>query len=180
MEFRRVLFRSASNTEQVRQFSDSQAYGAKFLNETRFQYIRDRNNQMPQSLAPTLAVQGAFTGGGNNIGINRDSQDHYEFQDYLHISAGPHDLNVGGRLRAIRDSNYSTANFNGQFTFASLPAYQLPVQGMANGLSPSAIRAAGGGASLFSQTQGKPNITVTMFDAGLYAERSEERRVGKE
>ena len=161
---------NSSNTEQVLQFSDSQAYGAKFLNETRFQYIRDRNNQMPQSLAPTLAVQGAFTGGGNNIGINRDSQDHYEFQDYLHISAGPHDLNVGRRLRAIRDSNYSTANFNGQFTFASLAAYQLTVQGMANGLSPSAIRAAGGGASLFSQTQGKPNITVTMFDAGLYAE----------
>ncbi len=161
---------SSSNTEQVLQFSDSQAYGAKILNETRFQYVRDRNNQNPQSTAPTLAVQGAFTGGGNNVGINRDAQDHYEFQDYLHISRGPHDLNMGGRIRAIRDSNYSTANFNGQYTFASLAAYQATVQGMAAGLSPAAIRAAGGGASLFSQTEGTPNIAVTLADTGLYAE----------
>ena len=161
---------SSSNTEQVLQFSDSQAYGAKLLNETRFQYIRDRNNQTPVSTDPTLAVQGAFTGGGNNVGINRDNQDHYELQDYLHISRGPHDWNLGGRLRAIRDSNYSTANFNGQYTFASLSAYQVTAQGLASGLTPAQIRAAGGGASLFSQSEGTPNIAVTMADAGLYAE----------
>ena len=161
---------ASSNTEQILQFSDAQAYGAKLLNETRFQYIRDRNNQTPQSVAPTLAVQGAFTGGGNNVGINRDNQDHYELQNYLHISRGPHDFNLGGRLRGIRDSNYSTANFNGQYTFSSLAAYQTTVQGLANGLSPSAIRAAGGGASLFSQSEGIPNIAVTMADIGLYAE----------
>jgi hypothetical protein len=161
---------SSTNTEQTLQFSDSQAYGAKLLNETRFQYIRDRNNQTPVSIDPTLAVQGAFTGGGSNVGINRDNQDHYEFQDYLHISRGPHEWNMGGRLRAIRDSNYSTANFNGQYTFASLAAYQTTVQGMAAGLSPAAIRAAGGGASLFSQSEGTPNIAVALADLGLYAE----------
>ncbi len=161
---------SSSNTEQVLQFSDAQAYGAKLLNETRFQYIRDRNNQTPQTIAPTLAVQGAFTGGGSNVGINRDNQDHYEFQDYLHISRGPHDWNMGGRLRAIRDSNYSTANFNGQYTFSTLAAYQATVQGMAGGLTPAQIRAAGGGASLFSQTEGTPNIAVALADIGLYAE----------
>ena len=79
-------------------------------------------------------MQGAFTGGGNNVGINRDNQDHYEFQDYLHISRGPHDWTMGARLRAIRDANYSTANFNGQYTFASLAAYQATVQGQASGL----------------------------------------------
>ncbi len=161
---------SSTNTEQVLQFSDSQAYGAKLLNETRFQYIRDRNNQTPVETTPTLAVQGAFTGGGNNVGINRDNQDHYEFQDLLHISRGPHDWSLGGRVRAMRDSNYSTANFNGQYTFASLSAYQATVQGQAAGLTAAQIRAAGGGASLFSQTEGIPNIAVTMADAGLYAE----------
>ena len=161
---------NSTNTEQVLQFSDSQAYGARILNETRFQYIRDRDNQTPQSTTPTLAVQGAFTGGGNNTGINRDNQDHYEFQNYIHIDFGAHDLNLGARLRTIRDSNYSTAGFNGQYTFASLAAYQATLQGMAAGLSPQAIRAAGGGASLFSQTEGTPNIAVSLFDAGLYAE----------
>ena len=161
---------SGSNTEQILQFSDDQAYGAKLLNETRFQYIRDRNLQTPVSIDPTLVVQGAFTGGGNNVGINRDNQDHYEFQDYLHISRGAHDWSMGARLRAIRDANYSTANFNGQYTFSSLAAYQATVEGQAAGLTPGQIRAAGGGASLFSQTEGTPNVAVTMADAGLYAE----------
>lgn len=158
------------NMHQGLQFSDAQAYGAHVLNETRFQYIRDRNYQSPQSLAPTLAVQGAFTGGGNNIGVNRDNQDHYELQDYLRISHKQHDLNMGGRLRAMRDSSYSTGNFNGRYTFATLAAYQITMQGLQNGMGSEAIRAAGGGASMFSQTLGTPGFAVAMADVGLYAE----------
>ena len=161
---------NSTATEQVLQFSDTQAYGAKVINETRFQYIRDRNNQISQNLSPTIAVQGAFTGGGNNLGVTRDNQDHYEFQDYLQIDAGKHDLNVGVRVRSIRDANDSTANFNGQFTFASLDAYQITQQGIANGLSPAAIRAMGGGASLFSQTEGTPKVAVSVIDTGIFAE----------
>ena len=161
---------NSENTEQVLQFSDTQAYGAKVVNETRFQYIRDRNNQTAQNLTATIAVQGAFTGGGSNLGVNRDNQDHYEFQDYLQVTEGNHDLNLGGRLRELRDSNYSTANFNGQYTFASLTAYQITEQGLKSGMTPAQIRAAGGGASLFSQTEGAPGIAVSVFDAGLYAE----------
>ena len=41
---------------------------------------------------------------------------------------------------------------------------------MASGLTPAQIRAAGGGASLFSQTEGTPNIAVALADVGLYAE----------
>jgi hypothetical protein len=160
----------STNTEQVLQFSDTQSYGAKIVNETRFQYMRDRNNQLAQTFAPTVSVQGAFTGGGNSQGITRDNQDHYELQDYLQIEQGKHDLNIGGRFRAVRDSNYSTANFNGQFTFASLNAYQITEQGLQSGLTPAAIRAAGGGASQFSQTQGTPSIAVSVLDLGLFAE----------
>lgn len=160
----------SNSTEQVLRISDTQTYGAKVLNDTRFQYIRDRNNQSAQTQGPTIAVQGAFTGGGGNQGTSRDNQDHYEFQDYASISAGTHDVNFGGRLRAMRDSNYSTANFNGQYTFASLAAYQITEQGIKNGLTPAAIRAAGGGASMFSQTEGTPSIAVTLIDTGLYAE----------
>ena len=160
----------STQTEQVLQFTDSQAWSPKVLNEVRFQYTRDRNSQIPQSLVPTLVVQGAFTGGGNNVGVNRDAQDHYELQDVLRINHGTHDLTIGGRLRVIRDSNYSTANYNGQFTFATLSAYQITQQGMKEGWTPAQIRAAGGGASLFSQTMGTPGIVVSMADAGIFAE----------
>ena len=160
----------STQMEQVLQVTDSQAWSDKVLNEVRFQYTRDRNNQTPQSTAPTLAVQGAFTGGGNNAGIQRDAQDHYELQDVLRINHGTHDITIGGRLRALRDSNYSTANYNGQYTFATLSAYQITMQGMQEGWTPAQIRAAGGGASLFSQTMGTAGIAVSMADAGIFAE----------
>ncbi len=161
---------NSNNTEQSLQFSDSQIYGVHLLNETRFQYIRDRDRQTPETLAPTIVVQGGFTGGGSNLGLNNDAQDHYELQNYAQSTRGKHTVDFGIRLRETRDSNYSTANFNGQYTFSTLTAYQITQQGMAQGWTPAQIRAAGGGASLFSQTSGRPSIVVNVFDAGLYAE----------
>ena len=161
---------NSDNTEQSLQISDAQAYGPHVINETRFQYIRDRNNQTPMDTTPTIVVQGGFTGGGNNTGVNRDKQDHYEFQDRVQIERGKHNVNVGVRLRDVRDANISTANFNGEYTFASIGAYQITEQGLNDGLTPAQIRAEGGGASLFSQTRGTPAIVVSVFDAGIYAE----------
>ena len=161
---------NTDDTEQVLQFSDTQTYGAKLLNETRFQYIRDRDRQTPQTFGPTIVVQGGFTGGGSNLGVNNDAQDHYELQNYVQRSHGKHTIDFGGRFRALRDSNDSTANFNGQYTFASLTAYQITEQGMQAGWTPTQITAAGGGPSLYSQTTGKPAIAVSVLDVGLYAE----------
>ena len=160
----------SSNVEQSLQLTDSQAWSPNFLNELRFQYIRDRNRQTPQNLGPTIMVQGGFTGGGSNLGLNNDAQDHYELQNYAQTSRGKHTIDFGVRLRNTRDSNTSTANFNGQYTFASLTAYQITEQGIANGSTPAQIRANGGGASLFAQTAGRPGIVVNVFDMGLYGE----------
>lgn len=160
----------SNRTEQSLQFSDSQVYGANLLNETRFQYIRDRNRQTPQNGGPTIVVQGGFTGGGSNLGVSQDNQDHYELQDYVQTTRKKHTIDFGARLRFTRDANNSTANFNGQYTFASLTAYQVMEQGLANGWTPAQIAAAGGGPSLFSQTTGKSSMVVGVFDAGLYAE----------
>jgi hypothetical protein len=63
------------------QISDTQILGANLINETRFQYIRQRENQTPLDTTPTITVQGAFTGGGSNDGTNRDNQDHYELHN---------------------------------------------------------------------------------------------------
>ena len=126
----------SNNTEQVLQFSDSQTYGVKLLNETRFQYIRNRSRQTPQTFGPTIVVQGGFTGGGSNLGFNNDAQDHYELQNYVQTSRGKHTIDFGARFRALRDSNDSNSNFNGQYTFASLTAYQITEQGIAGRLDP--------------------------------------------
>ena len=109
------------NQESTVQVSDTQVLGQYLVNETHFEYIRDRDNQLPQNATPTVTVQGAFTGGGNNDGTVRDNQDHYVLQDYVTMARGPHSIRFGARLRAIRDANYSTAGFNGNYTYASRP-----------------------------------------------------------
>ena len=155
-------------TEQTLQLSDTQLLGSKVVNETRFQYLRDRINQTPAYTDATLNVQGAFVGGGNSQGYNLDAQDHYELQNYTSMLVGKHMFKFGGRLRALRDSSYANSNFNGMFTFNSLDAYQTTEQGLANGLTPVQIRAAGGGAGQFSITYGTPSTVVTWYDVGLY------------
>ena len=111
------------NQENTLQLSDTQVLSDKVINETRFQYIRDRDNQTPLFTTPTITVQGAFTGGGNNWGTVRDAQDHYELQNYTTAALGTHTLRFGARLRAVRDSNESTAGFNGNYTYQSLNSY---------------------------------------------------------
>lgn len=160
-------------------FTDIEAWSPKILNEVRFQYMHQNSSSTPVSTGTTVSVQGAFTGGGSGGNGSRDTQEHYELNDLLHITRGPHDIDLGGRLRVVNDSNYSTGNYNGSYTFSSLAAYQITKQALQacqdspsspDCLTPTQIRAAGGGASLFSQTSGTPTIAVSMADAGLFAE----------
>ncbi len=161
---------NSTSTAQTLQVGNTEIIGPHMINETRFQYIRTRLNQASVSSAPTLVVQGSFNGGGNPAGNSRDNQDRYEFQDYFSLEHGKHFLRAGARYRLLREANLSTGNYNGQYTFPSLAAYQITQQGLAAGLSPAQIRANGGGASQFNLTAGVPTATVLTGDIGLYAE----------
>lgn len=141
---------NVADQEQTLQISDTQTLGANTINETRFQYIRDRNNQVAQNADPTITVQGAFTGGGNNQGVVRDNQDHYELQDYVAAIRGKHTLNFGTRLRLEREASYSTSGFNGNYIYSSLSAYAAKTP------------------SEYDVTTGKAGAKVSLFDAGLF------------
>lgn len=157
-------------TTQTLQAGNTQVIGAHRVNETRFQYMRTRLAQTAISNAPTLIVQGAFNGGGAPSQALRDNQDRYEFQDYFSLDHGAHFLRLGARYRLTRDSNQSTANYNGQYTFPDLATYQLTQQGLAAGLNAAQIRALGGGATQFNLTAGQPRAVILTGDIGLYAE----------
>ena len=159
-----------SGSEQTFQVSDSQVLGDRVVNETRFRYLRATSNQTPTSLQPTIDVLGAFQGGGNSGGQSRDTQDRYELQNYTFMNRGKHFLRFGARLRDVRESNSSTGNFNGTFTFPSLDAYRITEQGLQQGLTPAQIQAAGGGASQFLVASGNPLAHVSLADLGLYGE----------
>jgi hypothetical protein len=157
-------------TTQTLQIANTEPIGARIVNDTRFQYIRARTEQTPVSTAPAIVVEGAFLGGGNNMGSFSDHQDRYELQDYVSLAQGQHYLIVGGRLRVGRDANASEANFSGQYIFSTLNAYQATEQGIAANESFAQIQAAGGGASQFSLNAGSPGAAVTIADAGLFAQ----------
>ena len=161
---------NSQSTEQTVQITDTQIIRPTIVNETRFQYIRDSDTQLPLSLAPTLVVQDEFTGGGSSFGTVVGNQDHYELQNFTSIVHGKHFFKFGGRLRGSLYSSNQDSGFNGSYNFSSLSAYQITVNGLEKGLTPMQIRAMGGGASQFTLVSGFPLSDVSMIDVGLYAQ----------
>src|SRR5438876_3665168 len=111
---------NSESIEHTLQIGDTQVFGSKIINETRFQYRHERDSQLPVSTTPAVNVLGAFTTGGNSQGAIIDHQDHYELQNYTSLVQGNHIFKFGGRLRAIRDASFSQSGFNGTFIFSSL------------------------------------------------------------
>lgn len=175
------------SAEHTIQIGDTQIYGTKIVNETRFQFLRANSSQNPVSTDPTINVRGAFGGGGNSQGTIVNHEDHYEVQNYTSVLHGNHSLKFGVRVRALSNANYSTSSFNGTFTFSSLngntdldchdpdnpnvaPAttpcpvsYQFAQQQLQM-LPPGTTTTA----TQLSITTGTPNINLTTYDAGLY------------
>jgi hypothetical protein len=179
-----ALVSQATNTietESTFQIGDTQVYGSKVVNETRFQYLRDNSGTNSLDLNPQTTVLGAFTGGGNGT-VSSDHEDHYEFQNYTSVIHGNHTMKFGGRLRVLRDANSSTAGFNGTFTFSSLcsqdtfPGNSSCVdQAPGPGMYQYAEQLLQGGATNAPATQlvitqGSANAGVTTADVGLYVQ----------
>ena len=156
------------NTEQTAQVSETAMLTERAVNETRFQYVREVNNQIGDNSTPTISVLGAFTAGGVSVGPAANNRDQYEVQNITSLTINKHLLRFGGRLRDVNLGSHSLQNFNGAFTFTSIGAYSLTLQGLENGLTPAEIRAQGGGASQFSMIAGKPLASLNQFDVGLF------------
>ncbi|HVH89312.1 MAG TPA: carboxypeptidase regulatory-like domain-containing protein [Terriglobales bacterium] len=143
---------TSDNTEHSVQLGDTQVFGAKVVNETRFQYLRDHIEQTPVSTAPELSIPGFFATGGNSAGHVLNQENHYELQNYTSYLTGNHSMRFGGRLRISQASDFLAQNFNGTFTYPSLNAF---VNNQPN---------------QFSIATGQPSISDTFVDVGLYAE----------
>jgi hypothetical protein len=170
---------NSDSTEHTLQISDTQVFGAKIVNETRFQYLRELDNQFALNTQPTVNVLGSFDGGGNNQGNILNHEDHYEVQNYTSIIHGNHTVKFGARLRGIREANSSTSGFNGEFTFSSLlPTSQetscvpTPEQAPCPISYATAIQNTGSLATpiatQLTYTVGSPPLVVGNFDVGLY------------
>jgi hypothetical protein len=146
-----------TTSTQTLQMGNTQVIGPHIVSETRFQYLRTRLQQNAVSNAPTIVVSGAFSGGGAPSQALHDSQDQYEFQEYLSMERGKHFLRMGGRYIFLRDSNLSTAGYNGQFTFPDLDTYRRALQGTAN-------------PTQFTLTAGQKSAALVTGNLGVYFE----------
>jgi hypothetical protein len=178
-------------TEHTVQITDTQTVNVSTINEIRFQYLHDTTLTNPVTTGISINVSGGFNGLGSGGGSTSDIENHYEVQDILYKNFRKHSLKAGGRVRTITDANSTAANFSGVFTFGTRPnpdptcvptpqtndciisaisAYQITLQGMAQGLTLPQIQASGGGATEYTQTVGAPFTSVNITDLGLFAQ----------
>jgi hypothetical protein len=184
------------NSEHTVQIGDTQTLSSRTINETRFQFVRQSNNQTPLTTAPAIQIQGAFAGGGSSAGLARDTQSRYELHNITYMNFGKHAIKYGGRLRVSTLQNDSNARFNGSYSFGSRPdpvvtgcnvpnppascpqisgiqAYQITLQGLAQNQTLAQIQAAGGGASFYSlnfNLSGTAGASETWADGALFSQ----------
>jgi hypothetical protein len=157
---------NSATTTQTLQLTDTQVIGTKIISEAHFQYLRTRLEQAPVSTGAAVVVQGVFNGGGSAAQKVSDNQDRYELQELLTVDHKSNYLRFGARFRFLRDSNYSSANYNGQFTFPDLTTYKLALAGQ----SPAQIFANTKETIQYNLTTGNPNASVLTDDVGVFAE----------
>ena len=142
-----------TNQETTLQLSDTQIFSAKVINETRFEYQRPTTTITPLSTAATINVQGGFSGGGSSAQSSNTTENHIEVQNYTSIALAKHFIRLGGRLRSTGETETTTANANGDFTYTSIGNYTT------NNLTDYQVT-----------NIVQPTVSTTTTDVGLYAE----------
>ena len=182
---------SRSSNNQIVQLTETMIISPKLMNETRFQYNRNRSRQDGNNTVPTIVVQEAFTSGGSQIGLAHNNEDRWELQNYSMWTNGRHIMRYGVRARGVKITDFSPQNFGGTFTFSGGNAPQLdannqivvdshgdPVlvpitsleryrrtllfQGNPN------MRELGGGVTQFSIAGGNPEASVSQTEFGVF------------
>jgi hypothetical protein len=184
-------------TDRTFQISETSVLSPRVVNEMKFRYVNYRTSFFGNTSAPTISVLDSFTGGGASVGPSSSHRHQFEVQDYLSVSNRAHTLRFGARVRTVLLNDTSSQTFNGNFLFAggsaprldasdqlildssgkpsfvpvtSLERYRRTLVFSQRGLSDSAIRNLGGGASQFLLAGGNPAASLNQTDAGLFFE----------
>ena len=86
---------------QTLQLDDNEIFNPKIVNDLRFQYIRTRTIEDPNTTGPTIIVEGAFSAGGSPTQMLHDNQDQYELQENLSVDRGSHFIRTGLRYPSL-------------------------------------------------------------------------------
>src|SRR5215831_609093 len=99
------------------QLTETAVINAYTINETRFQYSHNHNQQNGNSTVPTLNVSSSFIGGGSQVGKAQNTNQRWELNNFTQIQHGMHTFKFGGRIRNVKIDDISPNNFGGQWGF---------------------------------------------------------------
>lgn len=115
---------SESSEHEIR-LTETMIINAKTVNETRFSFESENNEQIGDNSIPSLSVSSAFNGGGAQVGNSFSRNKRWELQNYTTTSFGAnnqHAVKFGVRVRGIRLFDRSESNYGGTFTFTGAAA----------------------------------------------------------
>ncbi len=168
---------ASTNTEHEIRLTETAILNPKTVNETRFEYSFQKNEQNGDNSIPTINVATAFTGGGAQIGNSFNRQNYIEIQNYTTTTAGKnsqHSLKFGARIRNNRINDQSQSNYGGSFTFPGFfdstdpnnPLFTSPIvqyqQNVLGNVDPRF------NPTQFTITTGNPLANVSRFDIGAF------------
>ena len=187
---------SSLTGEQEFQAVDTAVLSPRAVNETHFQFDREKVSEISQSLAPQLSVSQSFVSGGSGYGApgypnTYDIQDNYELQNYTSLTWGAHTTKFGLRIRADALADSSPKGFNGTYfflggQFPELDASNHPIPGKTVGLqsiqqylvtvqllqtmSSAQVSALGYGPSKYTVNAGNPFLSLNQLDFGPFVQ----------
>lgn len=188
-----LAYNTLGNSQNVT-LTETAVLNPQMINETRFQYTRNRTQSTGNEI-PQINVMNEFISGGNGMGNSYDLTHHYELHNYTTITRGAHSIRFGGRVRRNSDLNNNPKGFNGAFTFtgglepvlnasnqivtdasgnpqlafiSSLSQYERNLLLQRAGLPPAEIQALGGGPSRFTILAGQSYVSLVRWDAGPF------------
>jgi hypothetical protein len=183
-------FETFQKNNQV-QITETSVIAGKFIDETRFQFRDNHNNQnaLGNFGFPGINVSSSFNGAGSPFSELHNENIGYELQNLLTTTKGAQALKFGFRARQSDQTSLTNNNFNGSWNFnapntltgipSCLSGYAQPTALnvftqtetlLAEGESMSQILAQGCGPSTFTLSSGIPQQKVRQFDLGVFAQ----------
>jgi len=156
------------------QVTETAILNPTMINESRFQFTHNRNEQTGSNSIPALDVSGSFSSGGSQVGESVSVRKSWELSNFTAKQHGTHAIKFGGRVRHIELDDTSESNFGGTWTFTggfgltSIERYQKTLELQQQGFTPAQIRAAGGGATQFRLNAGNPFADISQTDYGVF------------
>ncbi|HEV2765325.1 MAG TPA: carboxypeptidase regulatory-like domain-containing protein, partial [Pyrinomonadaceae bacterium] len=138
------------------QLTETAIINPQVINETRFQFTRNRRGQNGSIDLPVIQVLDTFTSGSSQVlSLNNDTR--YELQNYTTATKGAHVMRFGVRLRHVRIDEETRNNFGGSFVFTSLDQYRNAINGVPGALP-----------TQFNISGGNPLAGVSQTDVGFF------------